>query len=435
LNDPKVPSDQESELAILCGLMLGHKQSGEVIEQLNRGHFFDPRHRIIFTTITMLFNSNEPLDLPSVHVALLNNPDDLEHAGGIAYLASIVDRLNLADDLNHHVRCLLRVAAHRRIQRFAEELSIRSQDRGSTPSEMCDQAIHQLSEISRDCSVGEGITERAAAIELMQSLEGKNPTTIFTGIGKLDEITGGFRPGEIVILTAQTGVGKTFLALQTKRRSCRSHKHGLFCSGEMLAPHLMGRNIAAEARVPYFKLRNPKTLTPDDYSALVETTASQCPHCEIMDGDLTLPRIRMRARALKARGSLQCLTLDYDELVEIQGERTEWDEGKKLIRAMGSLATELRVPVIIISQQRKSPNHDAAAAPRLVDLYGSGAKSKHATFVIYVDRPFVQNLQGDEAEARIFILKSREGRMGVIDCAFNVRTLEFEELQDGTRAK
>ncbi len=161
---------------------------------------------------------------------------------------------------------------------------------------------------------------------------------------------------------------------------------------------------------------------------LVAAAASQCPTCEILDGDLTLPRIRMRARALKAAGVLDCVYVDYDELVEVQGERSEWDEGKKLIRSMASLAKELRVPVIVISQQRKSSNQqEAGPAPRLADLYGSSSKSKHATFVIYVDRPFVQNLQGDETEATLYILKSREGRMGVIECEFNLKTLEFVE--------
>jgi len=395
---------------------------------LNGSHFSDPRHRIIFGKIKTLFDSDEPFGLPDVHAAL--DADELERVGGASYLSSIVDALNFSQDLNHHAHRLVSVAAIRQIQSFAEGLLIKTQDFAQMrPSETCDTAIDQLSKISMEFfGGGDGITERKAAIELMQSLEETNPRTIYTGIDKLDEITGGFRPGEVVIFTAQTGVGKTFLALQTKRTSCRSHKHGLFCSGEMLAPHLKGRDLATESGVAYFKIRNPRALTSEDYSALAEATGLQCPTCEILDGDLTLPRLRMRARMLKARGVLDCVYVDYDELVEVQGEKNEWDEGKKLMRSMASLAKELRVPVVIISQQRKLPSQDTAIAPRLADLYGSGAKSKHATFVIYVDRPFVQTLEGDETEARLYILKSREGRMGVIECEFNLKTFEFRSV-------
>ena len=117
--------------------------------------------------------------------------------------------------------------------------------------------------------------------------------------------------------------------------------------------------------------------------------------------------------------------LDYDELIDVPG-KDEWEQQKTLTRAAKSLAIELDCVCILISQLRKPLASEDRAKPRLQSLYGSGAKAKHASIVLYVDRPFVRDLEGDETAAKIFILKSRDGQVGYADCLFNVKTLCFE---------
>jgi replicative DNA helicase len=243
----------------------------------------------------------------------------------------------------------------------------------------------------------------------------------------LDRLTGGFLAGELVIFTAETGVGKTLLAQQTRRRSCHDGRHTLFCSGEMRASHLISRELATEAGVEHWKMRRAERITPEEAAALSEAASHECAQCRILDGELSMARIRRVARQMKARPGLDLLVLDYDELIDAPGTE-EFDQQRYIARAGKSLATELKCPVILISQLRKSLQGEDRKRPTLQRLYGSGAKAKHSSIVIYVDRPSVQELCGDETEARIVVAKNRDGKVGALEARFNIKTLRFESV-------
>lgn len=132
---------------------------------------------------------------------------------------------------------------------------------------------------------------------------------------------------------------------------------------------------------------------------------------------------------MNRRRDLRLLVLDYDELIETDG-KDEFEQQKNLIRGARSMAMELCVPVIVISQLRKALQGEDRKRPTLQRLYGSGAKPKHSSIVIYIDRPFVQELQGDETAARIVILKNRDGRLRALDVKFNLASLRFEGAAD-----
>jgi replicative DNA helicase len=193
----------------------------------------------------------------------------------------------------------------------------------------------------------------------------------------------------------------------------------------MRAQHLIAREMATEAGVEHWKMRRPERITPDETSALLEAASHECANCKILDGELSFARIRRVARQMKSRTGIDLVIVDYDELVEAPGE-SEWDQQRYIARAGKSLATELKCPVILISQLRKSLQGEDRKRPTLQRLYGSGAKAKHSSIVIYVDRPYVQELAGDETEARIVVAKNRDGKVGAIEARFNVRTLRFE---------
>jgi replicative DNA helicase len=260
-------------------------------------------------------------------------------------------------------------------------------------------------------------------------LDGKVVRPLFSGIGQLDSVWGGAHPGELVIITAETGVGKTHFAMQIARHSCEEDRHILFAEGEMLATHLMKRVVASRSPVQYVKMRHPDLMTMFDRKELPIVALAQCTKCRVLDGELSLRRIRAAIRLLK--GTVGGLIVDYDELVEVRG-KDEWEQQRILVRALKSIAMELEIPVILVSQLSKAPGKgNQGQPPTLQRLYGSSSKAKHASSVLYVDRPFVQDLQTDEAQAHIYVLKSRDGRMGKVDCLFNVKTFNFEEVQTG----
>jgi replicative DNA helicase len=427
-----LPHNDHFERTVLAMLMVGNKQANEALDSLRPEDFFDSRHQHLYRKIAELVSAKKPTDLLTLHDEL-GRSGALEQVGGIGYLASIADQVPQAGNLLHFARAIKDKAWRRGVIHAAAQIQNAAFE-GAEPAEtVLDKGIEWLSELARDAEAerDEGASFRDAASRLLQSFDAGNAVRIFTDVEELDAVTGGFRAGELVLFPAETGTGKTLLAQQTRRRACRDGHHSLFCSGEMHAPHLVSREVASAARIPPWKMRRPERITRDEMRALVEAAAQECSQCRILDGELSLGRIRRAARGMAARTGLGLVVLDYDELIEAPGD-DEFDQQRALARGAKSLAIELSCPVILVSQLRKPLGGEDARRPTLGRLYGSAAKSKHASIVVYVDREFVRELKGDETAARIVVLKNRDGRVGRIEAKFNIETLRFESVPKTT---
>lgn len=422
-----LPADVEAERILLGCIILGHAQAGEILQTLSPQDFSDHRHQVIFTAMQKLWAQSSPIEYPSLF-AQMSGTENIEAAGGAGYLATMGDGVHSKIQSDHYS---LRVTQKKLLRELItattliQETAFSADAEGMDSATVLDLAIEKIAALrDRAQAFNCGVPNFDAAVQLLASLKNPQSGIILTGLPTLDSNLGGIRAGEIVIVTAETGVGKTFLALQIAHAACAKGIHTLFCSGEMLAAHLMGRVLAADSQVPYWKIRSSDKLSHVEMYAIFESVNRQCKTCHILDGELTLANIRTAARAMGK--NLGCVVIDYDELVEVVG-KDEWDQQRTLIRVLKRIAMESKIPMIVVSQLRKSPEAKDKRHPTLHNLYGSGAKSKHASIVIYVDRPYVQKLEGDETEATIYILKSRDGRIGKVDCLFNTKTFHFEE--------
>jgi len=428
---PVVHANTEYEKFLLGSIVLGNRESGKVLESLRPEMFFHKDHANIFRAMTEMRESRKDIDLVSLteHIA---ERTGLDSVGGAFYLACLGDGLPSVHSLSIYVSTIERCYRVRKYERFAatlnEMLCSPHVSEDQFLREACEGSARLLREVELSADIGKSFWD--AGVELFCSLDAKTSVRITTGIKDVDDKTGGFLPGELIVLTADTGVGKTILAQQCRRNACAQGWHTLYCSGEMLAHHLVAREVAAEATVPQWKMRVPEKIHGDERIALLEAAGHLCKQCRVLDRELTLARIGTAARALKQKTGLDLLVLDYDELIDVPG-KDEWEQQKNLTRAAKSLAIELDCVCILISQLRKTLQGEDRAKPRLQSLYGSGAKAKHASIVIYVDREYVRELEGDETDATIFILKSRDGQVGQAKCKFNVRTLRFEEAKEG----
>lgn len=427
-----LPHSDEAERAILGAILVGNPQARAVLDRLRAEDFFGDSNRMIFGALWALAEAGKPTDLLAVFEEL-QRTSRAEAAGGVAYLAQLGDGMPRISNLEHYARIIKGKAVLRNLIYAAHAIQEDALDAEDDADFILDRGIEKLSEIARDIEADRdcGVTYREAAASLLHEFDSGEGVRIFTDIDQLDRLTGGFRSGELIIFTAETGVGKTLLAQQTRRRSCRDGRHTLFCSGEMRAPHLVSRELATEAGVEHWKMRRPERITPEESSTLLEAASHECTNCRILDGELTLPRIRRISRQMKARTGLDLVIIDYDELVEAPG-KDEFEQQRNIVRAGKSLAMELKCPVVVISQLRKSLQGEDRKRPTLQRLYGSGAKAKHSSIVIYVDRPYVQELAGDETEARIVVAKNRDGKVGAIEARFNIKTLRFETITEGT---
>lgn len=422
-----LPSNMEAERAVLGAILLETKGRDVAFDLLAPDHFFSPQNQRLFQTLAKLREAGKCADALMLDDEIRRS-GELEAVGGAEYIVGLIAGVPRVSNVEHYVRLVRDKEMLREVINTASEIQRYAFSSGSA-GEALDQAIEKLSELARKTEEQNdlGISCRDAAASLLQSFDAQDSVRIFTDVDELDRLTGGFRAGELVIFTAETGVGKTLLAQQTRRRSCRDGRHTLYCSGEMSAPHLISRELATEAHVEHWKMRRPERITSEETSALAEAASHECQQCRILDGELSLSRIRRVARQMKSRTGIDSVIVDYDELVEAPGEN-EFEQQRNLVRSAKSLAVELKCPVILISQLRKSLQGEDRQRPNLQRLYGSGAKAKHSSIVIYVDREFVQELCGDETAARIVVVKNRDGKVGALDAIFNIKTLRFESV-------
>jgi replicative DNA helicase len=430
-----LPHDDLMERAILGAILAGHRQAGEVLDTLKPNDFFNPgkadsSHAKIAKCLLALHHAGTRPDLLSVHDELTRS-GEIETAGGIAYVASLADGVALKSDILYVLRGLRRMAAHREVIQLADNIKELAFEQGSSAESLLDSAVEKFSTVARDLESTEddGTTYFDSATEALSVAREGARLKIYSDVEKLDQWTGGFREGELVVLTAETGTGKSLFAAQIRARACRDGYLALFCSGEMTRAHLASRELATASGVMPIKMRRDDLFSKEDFTALITAASHQCEKCRILDGELSVSRIRRAARKMKGRAGLDLLILDYDELIEAEG-RTEFDKQGTIARVAKSIALELKCCVILISQLRKTTHGEDADKPTLQRLYGNAAKQKFASFIILADRPYVRKLEGDEKEAEIQLLKSRDGKTGRIKAVFNIKSLRFEEARE-----
>jgi replicative DNA helicase len=424
-----LPYAGEAEKFVLGAVLSGVSGSESCFDVLHAEDFFLDPHRKIFAVAQKLREGGKQPGLLGINDRMANT-GELEAVGGIAYIAALGDGLPRISPVLQWAQLIRDKARLREVVKLAEDLQDKAFSQTDDAADLLDSAIEALSKLAReiDSDKDDGMTYRDAATRLLEELNHDTDAKIYTGIDHLDRVTGGFRSGELVVITAETGVGKTVLAQQTRSRSCLDGRHSLFASAEMLAPHLLRRALATEAGITPDNMRRRNRLTQADLTALIEAASHQCNHCRIIDGELDLTRIRRAARRMKGRTGLDLIVLDYDELITAPG-KDEFEQQKNLTRAAKSMAMELSCAVILVSQLRKPLAGEDAKRPTLQRLYGSGAKAKHANIVLLADREFVRDLIGDETSAQIFVLKNRDGKLGRIPCRFDIRKLRFESAE------
>jgi replicative DNA helicase len=417
--DKPLPNDLLQERVVLgTALLREHYQCEELQGLIRPGYFFDPRHRRIAEIILDLKARGVTPDTLAVHDVLT-----LEGADKTA-LANLTDGIALRSDVLTALTALQRMAASRAGAHLAQNAKEMFLEQIGVPTELLESVAAQFSKLASefDSSESESISYRDAALKAVQIAVTGNRLHIYTGITGVDTLTGGFREHEVVVLAADSGEGKSLVAAQIRADACARGYHTLFVSAEMSPEHLAGRELAARTGIT--RIRHENELTPADYETLTDAAKHECIRCKIFRGDPTLLRICSEARKQKAKQDLDLLVIDYDELIDAPG-MTEYERLSNVVRSAKSFAMQLNCTVVLLSQFNRV---EEGKEPTLQNLFGTSAKKKYASYIIFLSRPWVRDMKNyDENEATIRILKARDGGMGIIKAAFNTKTLRFED--------
>ena len=438
------PQAVDLEEAVLGAMMLENDKLADVIEILKPDVFYKEQHQKIYSAIHRLYGSNQPVDILTV-TEDLRQAGELDIVGGAYYITNLTNRVASAANIEFHARIILQKYIQRELIRISSEIIKDAYEDSSDVFDLLDKAETGLFSIS-ESSIGktymdmqaiikEAIKEITAARGHEGSLRG-----VGSGFTELDRITSGWQKSDLIIIASRPGMGNTAFALTMARNAAVDFKKPVAVfSLEMSAVQLVTRLISSETEIPQEKLRKG-TMEEYEWKQLNVKIGSLLEAPIYLDDTpaLSIFDLRAKCRRLKARHDVQLIIVDYLQLMqgghETKGNREQ--EISSISRGLKTLAKELDVPVIALSQlSRASEKRSAAAKPILSDLRESGSIEQDADMVMFIYRPEYYKIDVDEhgestsGAAEVYIAKNRNGPLKDIQLKFISKYAKFADTE------
>jgi len=433
-----LPHNLEAERSILGAVLLDNHSLNAAVEKLRSEDFFLPQHRQIFQRMIQLAEHQQAIDVVTLMDDLARR-DELDSAGGVAYLSQLADGLPRATNVEHYARIVKEKSVLRNLAFSAAAIQEQALAAGDDADVILDRAESTIFQIAEDrvraglIGVKELVRDNFERLERIFS-EGRRITGLATGYPGLDNETAGLQPSELVILAARPSMGKTALALNIAENvAVRNREPVAVFSLEMSKESLLLRMLASEARVDAHKFRTGH-MGRDDWNKITRalTSLGDAPLWIDDSASSTVLEMGAKARRLKRDRGLSLMIVDYLQLVvpTNTGRGTNrQEEVSSISRALKGLAKELKVPVIVLSQLTRAPEREERR-PQLSDLRESGAIEQDADVVLFINRPnfYKTDLpEEDRAKAELIIAKQRNGPTGNLNFVFLARHTRFEE--------
>src|SRR4051812_29275465 len=436
--DRQPPQDLTAEQSVLGGMMLSKDAIADVVEVLRPGDFYRPAHQSVYDCVLDLYGRGEPADAVTVS-AELERRGEIRRVGGAPYLHTLIATVPTAANAGYYAEIVAEKSILRRLVEAGTrivQLGYAGAD-GADVNEVVDRAQASIYEVTE-----RRMTEDYVALEeLLQptmdeidaiASRGGSALGVPTGFVDLDEVTNGLHAGQMIIIAARPGIGKSTLGLNLVR-SC-SVKHGMtsvIFSLEMSRTEIVMRMLSAEARIRLQDMRGGR-MSDDDWTRLARRMSeiSEAPLFIDDSPNMTMMEIRAKARRLKQRNDLKLIVLDYMQLMT-SGKRGEsrQQEVSEFSRQLKLLAKELEGPVVAMSQLNRGPEQRTDKRPMLADLRESGSLEQDADMVVLIHRPDAWERDDPRAgEADLILAKHRAGPTATVTVAHQLHYSKFADL-------
>jgi replicative DNA helicase len=433
------PQTLESERALLGALMIRPEAIIESTEVLSDDAFYSEKHRIIYRAMLALYAKAEPIDVESTR-AKLADQNQLEHIGGVAYLAELAADVPAASNARHYASQVQKKFMLRSLIDAGEYVAELGYDESGDLDETLDKAEKKVYEVTDMPSLTKFVSLRESlgkAWEHYAHLQENHGESrgVRTGFGDLDNLLAGLQKSDLIILAARPSMGKTSLALDIARQSAIKHgtNVGIF-SLEMSSQQLVDRMIAAEARVNAWDWRIGRIKEGSDDYMRIRDAYDRLGAAPIFIDDQpgnNILKMRAVARRLKRESGLGLLVVDYLQLMaptQARASDSMVQQVTEISRSLKNLARELDVPVLALSQLSRAVEQ-RRGKPRLSDLRDSGSIEQDADVVMFIHRDDKMNEESDRPGiAEILIEKHRNGPTGKVELMFNEKRATFESL-------
>lgn len=432
------PQSIESEESVLGGVLLDNEAINVALERVKAEDFYRAPHREIFEAMTALSDKREPIDVVTL-TAELRKRGTLEQCGGIDYITRLATLVPTAANVGFYAKSIRETSLRRRVIHEATEI-IRDafQGEGDIDSfiDTTEQRMLAVSENRTNRSffkVSEIVQDSIRQVEYLYDMK-QAVTGVATGFEDLNKLTAGLQPSDLIILAARPSMGKTALALCIAQHvGIHEQKPVAVFSLEMSKEQLVLRMLCSEARVDNSRVRVGQ-LAERDFPKLVEA-ASKLAESKIFIDDtpaITVGELRAKARRLHRDNPLSLIIVDYLQLMRSPAYMNSREqEISDISRSLKSVAKELRVPVIALSQLNRSVESRNDKRPMMSDLRESGAIEQDADVIAFIYRDEVYNPDTpDRGIAELLISKQRNGPTGVVKLSFLPEFTRFENYAD-----
>jgi len=430
------PQNISAEQATLGSILLEKDSILNCVEILHWEDFYKTAHQLIYQCALDLFEKNQAVDLITL-TEELKKRKQLDDVGGASYLTTLMDSVPTAANVIYYARIVEEKAILRKLINHATQIVTMGYEEQEEARVLLDKAENLIFDVSQQkistffSPIKDLLTESFEKIEDLYH-SGNFITGVPTGFAKLDELTTGFQPSELIIVAGRPSMGKTAFCMNIAQFAAMQHKIPVaIFSLEMSKSQIVQRMLCSEARIDTHALRRG-TMPEEDWPKL-SMAAGRLSAAPIFIDDsagISPLEIKAKSRRLKAKYNLGLILIDYLQLIQT-GLRVEnrQQEISQISRSLKGLARELNIPVVAVSQLSRAVEQRSNQRPRLSDLRESGALEQDADVVVFIYREeYYKPKSSKKGIAEVTIGKQRNGPTGTLELAFLKEYTRFENL-------
>jgi replicative DNA helicase len=456
------PNSKESEMMVLGCMLTSYNSLNVAADTLDEQDFYYLEHKIVFRGLKQLYKKDKPSD---IHLLAeeLKNENKLEEIGGINYLTTLAQYAGTSAYIEEYAQLVKDKSLLRQMIQVAEEITKKALQEPQEVQTLLDEAQGDFFQISQRANTGAGINikdllsglKASSQIPYLKQLQERQEeyqlhgnnlgiTGMTTHFTDLDKLINGFSPSNLMILAARPAMGKTAFAINVAENICFKEKKsvGIF-SLEMTSEQLLHRIICSQAEVESDKIKSG-SINGTEYQRIV-TTVNNMQKCVMIIDDypgLKITDLRARARRMKETHKIEFLVIDYLQLIGGSGTsrsiENRQNEVSEISRMLKTLARELNIPILCISQLSRKVEERQGHRPMMSDLRESGSLEQDSDLVMFLLRKEYYDPYDKPGQAELIIAKNRHGSIGSINLTYRKEFVQFSNfiaLEDGPADK
>jgi len=438
LPDVKLPCDESAERAVLGSMLQSPENIPLVLEKLRESDFYFEEHRLLFNLIVKLW-TEKGSSFDFVILKDFIRKEGLEETLREDWIRELYKEAVSPEILEEACRIVKEKAAQRAVMELGVELIQKAKESKDFHS-LIEEAQQKIFAIAESATTTQYYHVKEVAEKVIELIEtfrktDRIVTGLPTGFFELDTYTTGFHAGDLVILAARPGMGKTAFMLSVVHHVAKEEgKPVAIFSLEMSKEQLVMRLLSMLAEVQLYKIRGGQ-LTSDEMNRLVSAALELSKYDIFIDDTpaLSTTDLRIRARKLRKEKSIEFLSVDYLQLLRPPSRKSSrQEEVAEVSRNLKALAKELHIPVMALAQLSREVEKRSDKRPQLADLRESGQIEQDADLILFLHRPeyYKKNPSPEERGiAEVIIAKQRQGPTGVIKLAFIKEFTKFSNLE------